>query len=57
MVPSGGQTSFQEIATKTGLSEVNVRRVLRHAMTMRVFQEPEPGMVAHTKVQHLQGCD
>ncbi|KAI0871506.1 sterigmatocystin 8-O-methyltransferase [Hypoxylon argillaceum] len=50
MVPLGGQTSFQEIATKTGLSEVNVRRVLRHAITMRVFQEPEPGMVAHTSV-------
>ncbi|KAJ2999003.1 hypothetical protein NUW58_g143 [Xylaria curta] len=50
MVPLGGRTSFQEIATKTGLSEVNVGRVLRHAIAMRVFQEPEPGIVAHTNI-------
>ncbi|GAW24153.1 hypothetical protein ANO14919_137340 [Xylariales sp. No.14919] len=50
MVPLGGQTLFQEIATKTGLSELNIRRVLRHAITLRVFQEPEPGTVAHTNV-------
>ncbi|KAI0411470.1 hypothetical protein F5X98DRAFT_380732 [Xylaria grammica] len=50
MVPLGGQTSFQEIATKTGLSELNIRRVLRHAITLRVLQEPEPGTVAHTNV-------
>ncbi|KAI1108308.1 O-methyltransferase-domain-containing protein [Nemania sp. NC0429] len=50
MVPPGGRISFQEIASKTGVSEVNISRVLRHAITMRVFQEPEPGMVAHTNI-------
>ncbi|RYP61899.1 hypothetical protein DL770_009691 [Monosporascus sp. CRB-9-2] len=50
MVPPGGQISFADIAAQVpGLSEPIVRRLLRHAMTMRVFREPEAGMVAHTK--------
>ncbi|KAI0015530.1 O-methyltransferase-domain-containing protein [Xylariomycetidae sp. FL0641] len=48
MVPPGGQISFREIASKTGMAESTIRRLLRYAMTMRVFREPEPGMVAHT---------
>ncbi|KAF7539506.1 hypothetical protein G7054_g2088 [Neopestalotiopsis clavispora] len=50
IVPAGGQVSFGEIAEKTSLDEALVRRLLRHAMSMRIFQEPEPGMVAHTKM-------
>lgn len=49
LVPSGGQTTFAEIAKKTGLGEQAIRQLLRHAMTMRVFREPEPGAVAHTQ--------
>lgn len=48
-IPLGGQTSFKDIAEGTGLDEGVVRRLLRHAMTMRVFQEPVAGMVSHTK--------
>jgi hypothetical protein len=50
MVPAGGKLSFAEVAEKTGLPRAEVRRVLRHAMAMRILQEPEPEMVAHTKV-------
>ncbi|EQK98076.1 hypothetical protein G6O67_007694 [Ophiocordyceps sinensis] len=49
MVPSGGQMSFADMAAQTRLPEQMVRRLLRHAMTMRVFRETEPGMVAHTR--------
>lgn len=49
MVPAGGRVSFAEIAKKTSLTEQMVARLLRHAMTMRIFYEPEPGFVAHTK--------
>lgn len=49
LVPAGGQTTFAEIAKKTGLDEGAVRRTLRNAMTMRIFREPEPGVVAHTQ--------
>lgn len=48
-MPPGGQTTFASIAKQTGLEEQAIRRVLRHAMTMRVFREPEPGVVAHTQ--------
>lgn len=45
--------AFADIAEKSGVSENMIRRLLRHAMTMRVFQEPEPGMVAHTAASKL----
>lgn len=53
MVPAGGKTSFAEIAKQTGLTEQLVGRILRHAMTMRIFHEPEPGIVAHTRASKI----
>ncbi|KAI1175605.1 S-adenosyl-L-methionine-dependent methyltransferase [Nemania sp. FL0916] len=53
MVPIGGQVSFTEIANQARLAEDMVQRLLRFAMTMRVFREPEPGFVAHTKASKL----
>ncbi|KAI6091007.1 sterigmatocystin 8-O-methyltransferase [Hypoxylon rubiginosum] len=50
MIPAGSQVSFEEIAEKTNLDKGLVRRLLRHAITMRILREPEPGMVAHTKI-------
>ncbi|GAP92082.1 putative sterigmatocystin 8-O-methyltransferase [Rosellinia necatrix] len=49
-VPSGGQASFEDIAEKTGLDKTLVRRLLRHAISMRILREPEAGIVAHTKI-------
>lgn len=50
MIPADGAASFAEIAAQTdGLSEQMVCRLLRHAMTLRVFREAMPGMVAHTR--------
>lgn len=45
--------SFADIAKKTPLTEQMVGRLLRHAMTMRIFYEPEPGMVAHTRASKI----
>jgi hypothetical protein len=50
MIPPGGQISFDEIAEKTGLEQKAVRRLLRHAMGMRILREPEPEVVAHTSI-------
>lgn len=48
-VPIGGGISFAELAEKCGLSEINMRRIFRFAMTYhRVFKEPRKGYVAHT---------
>ncbi|KAI2602063.1 S-adenosyl-L-methionine-dependent methyltransferase [Hypoxylon sp. NC1633] len=53
MVPPYGRVSFGEIANRTPMTEQMTARILRHAMTMRIFCEPEPGMVAHTAASKL----
>ncbi|KAI0179724.1 sterigmatocystin 8-O-methyltransferase [Hypoxylon sp. FL1284] len=53
MIPPGGQVSFADIAQGTGLDEGLARRLVRHAMAMRILREPEPGMVAHTKTSRF----
>lgn len=57
MVPIGGKIPFSSIAEKTGLTEDMTRRLLRFAMTMRIFREPEPGFVAHTKASTVLSDD
>ncbi|RYC57523.1 hypothetical protein CHU98_g8684 [Xylaria longipes] len=49
LMPAGGQTTFENVAKQTGLDEGAVRRLLRHAMTMRVFRETDTGALAHTQ--------
>ncbi|GAP82382.1 putative sterigmatocystin 8-O-methyltransferase [Rosellinia necatrix] len=53
LVPPGRHVSFAELARQTTLNEQMMTRLLRHAMTMRIFREPEPGQVAHTKASKL----
>ncbi|TVY62717.1 O-methyltransferase gsfB, partial [Lachnellula suecica] len=50
MIPTGGQIALTEISEKTGLEKGAVRRLLRHAMAMHILREPEPEIVAHTKI-------
>lgn len=47
-VPWEGSIPYSDIATKIGLSKDKTERIIKHAMTSRIFYEPEPGMVAHT---------
>ncbi|KAL8919605.1 MAG: hypothetical protein Q9172_004908 [Xanthocarpia lactea] len=48
-LPNGNdEASFDEIARVSGLPESKVRRILRHAMSYRIFCEPRAGIVAHT---------
>lgn len=49
----GEEISFTQLAKLSGLSETLIRRLLRHAMTMRVFSEPREGIVAHTAASKL----
>ena len=53
MIPPGGRVSFGDIAKQTPLTEQMVTSLLRHAMTMRIFCEPMPGFVAHTKASKI----
>ncbi|KAF2683382.1 putative Sterigmatocystin 8-O-methyltransferase [Lentithecium fluviatile CBS 122367] len=47
-VPLHGEASFEDIAKDTPLTTDMTARLLRHAMTMRIFRETSPGIVAHT---------
>lgn len=49
MVPLGGRLTFAEVAQKTGFTESVVARLMRDAMTRRIFAEPDHGVIAHTK--------
>ena len=48
LIPLHGEMSYAEIAAKVGFPEYRVYRILRHAMTSRIFRESRPGYVAHT---------
>jgi hypothetical protein len=53
LVLLGGQLSFSEIVKSIGYNEQSLTRLLRHAMTMRIFCESTTGMVAHTNIWKL----
>ncbi|KAI5920332.1 S-adenosyl-L-methionine-dependent methyltransferase [Camillea tinctor] len=55
LVPENGQASFDDIASQTPMTSEMMARLLRHAMTMRIFREPEAGMVAHTAASRILG--
>ncbi|KFZ06718.1 hypothetical protein V501_07169 [Pseudogymnoascus sp. VKM F-4519 (FW-2642)] len=46
--PVGSTATFAELAKVANVDEMNTRRLLRHAMTNRIFKEVSPGVVAHT---------
>lgn len=48
-VPFHGEISFEELAGACNLNVVDLRRILRFAMTFHhIFQEPRTGMVKHS---------
>lgn len=47
-VPVDGEATFGEIAERVGLDEINVARLMRHAMGNRIFREVREGVVAHS---------
>ncbi|KFY27975.1 hypothetical protein V493_03176 [Pseudogymnoascus sp. VKM F-4281 (FW-2241)] len=46
--PPGSTATFAELSKVANVDEMNIRRLLRHAMTNRIFKEVSPGVVAHT---------
>jgi len=55
--PTHEEASFEEISKTCGMNEIDVRRILRHAMTKRIFHEPRKGIVAHTAASKLLAED
>ncbi|KAG8526577.1 uncharacterized protein KY384_008778 [Bacidia gigantensis] len=52
LIPLDGSATYVELSEKSGLNEIDLRRVVRHAMTNHVFQERE-GRVAHTAASRI----
>ncbi|KAI5863132.1 sterigmatocystin 8-O-methyltransferase [Durotheca rogersii] len=50
-VPLEGSASYAEIAQRVSLPEDVAKRVLQHAVTLRIFSETEPGK-ASSRIQH-----
>jgi hypothetical protein len=42
------EVTYDELAKACGLSEPNLRRIVRVLMTRRIFCEPQKGKIAHT---------
>lgn len=47
-LPIDQELSFSQLADECGMPKSHLRRILRYAMTQRIFQELSPGMVKHT---------
>jgi 6-hydroxytryprostatin B O-methyltransferase len=52
-VPLDHGVTFAQLAKERNVDEDLLKRILRHAMTNRIFHEPEIGLVAHTSVSAL----
>ncbi|KAI1390514.1 S-adenosyl-L-methionine-dependent methyltransferase [Hypoxylon trugodes] len=53
LVPIDGEVTFAELAAAAGLGETHVRKLIRHAISQRIFKEPRPGFVAHSANSRL----
>ncbi|KAL2799532.1 S-adenosyl-L-methionine-dependent methyltransferase [Aspergillus keveii] len=56
-VPLEGDISITDLAEKTKLDPIHLRRYLQHTMMYRVFTEPRPGFVAHSAASRLLSTD
>ncbi|KAM3069220.1 hypothetical protein ACMFMG_010736 [Clarireedia jacksonii] len=52
-LPLHEEHTYEELAKSCGIPEKDLRRVLRFAMTSRIFREPRPSVVAHTSISRV----
>ncbi|KAL8658927.1 MAG: hypothetical protein Q9202_007360 [Teloschistes flavicans] len=48
---------FETLSSRCGLNVIDLRRILRYAMTNFLFREPRPGFVAHTSLSKALAQD
>ncbi|KAI8944221.1 S-adenosyl-L-methionine-dependent methyltransferase [Xylaria longipes] len=56
-LPVDGETTFSEMAASCGVSESDIRRLVRYAVAQRVFEEPRPGVIVHSAASRLLAED
>ena len=49
----GEEATFAQIAQRCNLNKPDVRRIIRHAISNRLFKETRKGVVAHTAMSKL----
>lgn len=49
----GSEITFGELAHKVGLGETHIKKLVRHAITQKIFSEPRSGVIAHTACSRL----
>ena len=52
-LPQDHPVSYAQLAHSTGLELELLKRLVRHAITHRVFKEPKKGFVEHTATSRL----
>lgn len=55
--PAGAEATFADVARYSGLQEITVRQIIRHAIVKGIIQEPRPGVIAHNAVSRLLAED
>lgn len=53
LVPLDTPITLSQLERKTSLDATNLARVLRHAMTKKIFREDSPGLISHTPASRL----
>ncbi|KAF3025036.1 hypothetical protein E8E14_014352 [Neopestalotiopsis sp. 37M] len=56
-LPIGGTTTFEEMASKSGLPGSTIRKLVRYAVAQKIFEEPQPGVIAHSAASRLLAED
>ena len=52
LIPIDGTATYEELLAASGMNDIDLRRLLRHAFTNHVLQEPE-GTIAHTAASRI----
>ncbi|ROV96535.1 hypothetical protein VMCG_07778 [Cytospora schulzeri] len=52
-LPVGSETTFADMAASSGLNESDVRKLVRYAVSQRIFEEPRPGVITHSAASRL----
>jgi hypothetical protein len=47
------EVSYEELSKRVNVDELNLKRLVRHAITNHIFREPRKGYVAHTRTSRI----
>lgn len=51
--PVESEITIRELSAAVGLGETHISKLVRHAITQKIFCEPRPGVIAHSACSRL----